>query len=153
MSLPRSHSHNAPTNPRNKPQTIPKRKHDSKSKRLSCPTNHQADRLRPPGKPSASSGGLSEKQSRTSSTAPSITDRRDGPADRLPHHEPSSTLVRTVCELRATKIHRQNGSNETHARTREEDDEHLGYQAPRGPPATPVRTVHQEKSCSLSLTS
>jgi hypothetical protein len=35
MSLPRSRSHNVPTNPRNKPQTIPKRKRNSRSKRLS----------------------------------------------------------------------------------------------------------------------
>jgi hypothetical protein len=33
-SLPRSHSHNGPTNPRNKPQTIPKRKHDQEAKDL-----------------------------------------------------------------------------------------------------------------------
>jgi hypothetical protein len=37
MSLPRSRSHNRPTNPRNKPQTIPKRKNDSRSKGLSNP--------------------------------------------------------------------------------------------------------------------
>jgi hypothetical protein len=37
MSLPRSRSHNGPTNPRNKPQTISKRKHNSRSKGLSSP--------------------------------------------------------------------------------------------------------------------
>jgi hypothetical protein len=42
-SLPRSRSHNGPTNPRNKPQTIPKWKHDSRSKGLSCPTETLVD--------------------------------------------------------------------------------------------------------------
>jgi hypothetical protein len=50
---------------------------------------------------------------------------RDGPADRPPRHGPSDTLVRTIRELHATKIHRQKGSNEKHARTREEHDELL----------------------------
>jgi hypothetical protein len=65
--------------------------------------------------------------------------------DRPPRHELSDTLVRTVRELCATKIHRHNGSNERHARTREEHKEHLGYQAPRGPSAMYPRTVRQEK--------
>jgi hypothetical protein len=42
-SLPRSRSHNGPTNPRNKPQTIPKRKRNSRSKGLSNSAQHQAD--------------------------------------------------------------------------------------------------------------
>jgi hypothetical protein len=42
-SLPRSHSHSGPTNPRNKPQTIPKRKYDSRSKGLSCPATTLAN--------------------------------------------------------------------------------------------------------------
>jgi hypothetical protein len=47
-SLPRSRSHSGPTNPRNKPQTIPKRKHDSKSKGLSYPrTNPRNPRNKP----------------------------------------------------------------------------------------------------------
>jgi hypothetical protein len=41
--LPRSRSHYGPTNPRNKPQTIPKRKHESRSKGLSNPAQCQAD--------------------------------------------------------------------------------------------------------------
>jgi hypothetical protein len=52
-SLPRSRSHNRPTNPRNKPQTIPKRKRNSWSKRLSSTAKPQADCPRPPGEPSA----------------------------------------------------------------------------------------------------
>jgi hypothetical protein len=52
-SLPRSRSHNGPTNPRNKPQTIPKRKRNSRSKGLSNSALHQADRLQAPDGPSA----------------------------------------------------------------------------------------------------
>jgi hypothetical protein len=52
-SLPRSRSHNVLTNPKNKPQTIPKRKHDSRSKGLGFPASHLADCLRPLGGPSA----------------------------------------------------------------------------------------------------
>jgi hypothetical protein len=43
MTLPRSRSHSGPTNPRNKPQMIPKRKHDSRSKGLSYPATTLAD--------------------------------------------------------------------------------------------------------------
>jgi hypothetical protein len=48
-SLPRSRSHYGPTNPRNKPQTIPKRKHETRSKGLSSPANTLADSSRPWG--------------------------------------------------------------------------------------------------------
>jgi hypothetical protein len=48
-SLPRSHSHDGRTNPRNKPQMIPKRKHESRSKGLSCSAAVQADGPRPWG--------------------------------------------------------------------------------------------------------
>jgi hypothetical protein len=52
-SLPRSRSHNGPTNSRNKPQTIPKRKHEARSKGLSCPAEALADSPRPWGGRSA----------------------------------------------------------------------------------------------------
>jgi hypothetical protein len=42
-SLPRSHSHNGHTNPRNKLQTILKRKHNSRSKGLNNTVQCQAD--------------------------------------------------------------------------------------------------------------
>jgi hypothetical protein len=42
-SLPRSRSHYRPTNPKKKPQTIPKRKHETRSKGLSNPMQCQAD--------------------------------------------------------------------------------------------------------------
>jgi hypothetical protein len=46
-------SHNGPTNPRNKPQMIPKRKHEARSKGLSCPAGALADSPRPWGERSA----------------------------------------------------------------------------------------------------
>jgi hypothetical protein len=46
-SLPRSRSHNRPTNPRNKPQTISKRKRNTRSKGLSDSAKVQADGPRP----------------------------------------------------------------------------------------------------------
>jgi hypothetical protein len=55
-SLSRSRSHTGPTNPRNKPQTIPKRKHDSKSKGLSCAVKALADGSRARGGRSARTG-------------------------------------------------------------------------------------------------
>jgi hypothetical protein len=152
--LPRSRSHNGPTNPRNKPQTILKRKNNSRSNGLSCPatTKIRADRPHGYDVPSASCGGLSEKQSRTSSTTPSITDRprwaREPSALRRTVRHSSTDRPRTLCK----KIHRQNGSNERHARTRKEHEEHLGCQAPREPSAMPSRAVCQEKSCSPSPT-
>jgi hypothetical protein len=51
-SLSRSLSHNGPTNPRNKPQTIPKRKRNSKNKGLSSTAKPKAECPRPPGRPS-----------------------------------------------------------------------------------------------------
>jgi hypothetical protein len=55
-SLPRLRSHNGPTNPRNKPQTIPKRKHNSRSKGLSCPAKALANGLWGRGGRSARTG-------------------------------------------------------------------------------------------------
>jgi hypothetical protein len=55
-SLPRSRIHSGPTNPRNKPQTIPKRKYDSRSKGLSCPVTTLADSPRAWGGQSADTG-------------------------------------------------------------------------------------------------
>jgi hypothetical protein len=51
--LPRSRSHNGPTNLMDKPQTIPKRKRNSRSKGLSSTAKPQADCPRPPGGPYA----------------------------------------------------------------------------------------------------
>jgi hypothetical protein len=52
-SLPRLCSHNRPTNPRNKSQTNPKQKRNSRSKRLSLAAWLRADCLHGTGRPSA----------------------------------------------------------------------------------------------------
>jgi hypothetical protein len=56
MSLLRSRSHYGPTNPRNKPQTIPKRKQESRSKGLSNPVQCRTDGPRAWGEQSADTG-------------------------------------------------------------------------------------------------
>jgi hypothetical protein len=55
-SLPRSRSHNGPTNPMKKPQTIPKWNHNTRSKGLSNPAQCQADGPRASGGRSADTG-------------------------------------------------------------------------------------------------
>jgi hypothetical protein len=55
-SLPRSYSHYGPTNPRNKPQPIPKRKRNSRSKGLSNSALDQAECPQAPSGPSARLG-------------------------------------------------------------------------------------------------
>jgi hypothetical protein len=55
-SLPRSRSHNGPTNPRNKPQTTPKQKHNSRNKGQSNPAQCRADGPRARGGRSADGG-------------------------------------------------------------------------------------------------
>jgi hypothetical protein len=57
-SFPRSRSHTRPTNPRNKPLMIPKRKHDTRSKGLSCPAKTLADGPRGRGGRSARIGRM-----------------------------------------------------------------------------------------------
>jgi hypothetical protein len=74
-SLPRSHSHNGPTNPRNKPQTIPKRKHEVRSKGLGCPAAALTDSPRPWGGRSATHGGLSVKHEQNDPTGTSTRGR------------------------------------------------------------------------------
>jgi hypothetical protein len=60
-SLPRSHSHDGRTNPRNKPQTIPQQKHEPRSKGLSYSAAVLADGSRPPRGRSAPHGIRSVK--------------------------------------------------------------------------------------------
>jgi hypothetical protein len=125
-SLPRSRSHNGPTNPRNKSQTNPTRKHNSKSKGLRQSGKHQADHPRCPGRLSARRARTVREESTNRPKLlpePPVVHRekrtaRDGPVDRLPRHGPSNTLVRTVCKLHAPKIHRQKGSKQWRSRTR-----------------------------------
>jgi hypothetical protein len=73
-SLPRSRSRYRPTNPRNKLQTIPKQKHESRSKGLSNSMRHQADSHGDRADGPRVTDGQSEKGSRPSSSTPQITD-------------------------------------------------------------------------------
>jgi hypothetical protein len=113
----------------------------------------RVDRPRGHGGPSASCGGLSEKQPRTSSTAASIMDclrwTREPSAPSWTVRHSSTDRPRTLCN----KNPPTNGSNKRHARTREEHEKHLGCQAPRVPSAMHSWTVHQEDFCSPSPTS
>jgi hypothetical protein len=89
-SLPRSRSHNGPTNLRDKPQTIPKRKHNSRSKGLSNPAQDQTDCPRP-------SSGQSVKRNRTTRSALEMWTVRTLLTD-CPR---ATCVVRTVRDLRA----------------------------------------------------
>jgi hypothetical protein len=86
MSLQRSRSHSGPTNPRNKPQTIPKRKHDSRSKGLSCPAKALVDSQRGRGGRSARTGGTV------------CNPRADGPLNATEPQaaHPETRMVRTL---------------------------------------------------------
>jgi hypothetical protein len=114
-SLPRSRSHNGPTNPRNKPQLNPTRQRNSKSKRLRQSGKHQADRPQCPGGLSARRAWTVRKEGTDHPKMlpePPVLHRekrtvRDGPADCPPRHGLSDTLVRTVRKLHAPKTHRK----------------------------------------------
>jgi hypothetical protein len=117
-SSPRSCSHDGPTNPRNKSQRKPKRKHNSKREELRQFAVHRANRRQEGGGVDCSQGPGGPSEGRAWTV-------HDGPADRPPRHGPSYTLVRTVRELLAIKINQLNESNQRHARTSEEHNEHL----------------------------
>jgi hypothetical protein len=114
-SLPRSRSHNGSTNPRNKPQTIAKRKHETRSKGLSCPeqpwrTVHVpgADSPQSPCGRSATHSGFSVKHDQNDPTGTS-TRGRSVPRPRtvrekLVPREQSVTSGRTV---RQTPYHQK----------------------------------------------
>jgi hypothetical protein len=145
-SLPRSRSHNGPTNPRNKPQTIPKWKHNSRSKGLSCPAKPLADSPRGYGGPSASCGGLSKKRSRTSSTTPSIMDRLCWPRGpsvppRTVRHS-STDRPRTSCNKNPPTKWIERKTRKKSRRTRRTPSQ----PAPRGLSAPTRRTVRQVRT-------
>jgi hypothetical protein len=85
-SLPRSRSHYGPTNPRNKPQTIPKRKQESRSKGLSNLAQCRADGPRAWGGQSANTGRTVRYP------------REDGPLIVIERPDAHSN-TRTVCTL------------------------------------------------------
>jgi hypothetical protein len=134
MSLPRSRSHNVPTNPRNKPQTIPKQKQNSRSKGLSNSVQAQVNGLRWPGGLSpwgrwTVRGGRSEKANRTSGSTPwktyglhlvlgrsaSNSCRADGPR----------RLGGRSAKPLPAKNSWPNGSKRKRSRTRDEHEEQL----------------------------
>jgi hypothetical protein len=104
-SLPRSRSHNAPTNPRNKLQTIPKRKHESRSKGLSNPVQCQADGPRGWGGGSADTGRTAHDpraDSLLNTTEPPEAHPKTQTVRTLPAHCPRATCATwTVRNLRA----------------------------------------------------
>jgi hypothetical protein len=107
-SLPRLRSHDGRTNPRNKPQTIPKRKHEPRSKGLSYPAATQADCPRSPRGRSATHGGRSVKrrqndQTRTSTRGRSVPRPRTVREQLVPRGL-SATSGRTV---RQTTFHQK----------------------------------------------
>jgi hypothetical protein len=104
-SLPRSRSHNGPTNPRNKPQMIPKRKHEARSKRLSCPAGALANSPRPWQSPcgrSTTHGGLSIKHEQKDPTGTSTREwsvpRPRTVREQLVPRGQSAASGRTVCQ-------------------------------------------------------
>jgi hypothetical protein len=131
-SLPRSRSHSGPTNPRNKPQTIPKRKHDSRSKGLSYPATALVDSQRGRGGRSVRTGGdsprptsgRSVKRNRTTGSAPRNSDGpyptrglSEGNSCRADGPRPLSG--RSAKPLTARKSW-PNGSKRRRSRTRDE---------------------------------
>jgi hypothetical protein len=140
-SLPKSRSHSGPTNPRSKPQTISKRKRNSRSKGLSTSALDQPDCPQALGRPSASSGRTVRKAWADRPRPPSGLSARVRRTVRktIPDHQCCTlnnglsemglrivrtvtdrpTQVRTVRELHATKILRKKGSNGRHERTHE----------------------------------
>jgi hypothetical protein len=136
-SLPRSRSHNGRTNPRNKPQTIPKWKHEARTKGLSYSETAQADCPRSPGGLSA---GTADGP-RPTADGPLITNRTTQPAPPHadgPYHvfgRSASNSCRVDCPRRSgrlsakplsTKSHWPTRSKQRRSRTREEHEEHLG---------------------------
>jgi hypothetical protein len=132
MSLPRSRSHKGPTNPRNKPQTIPKRKRNSRSKGLrqsavSCVDHPQGG------------GGLSAGTRRTVrelvAECPNMVPKppvahckkwtvHPLPADRPRRADCPSSPRGPSAKPRATKYIGGNRSKRKRSRTRDEQEEH-----------------------------
>jgi hypothetical protein len=142
-SLPRSRSHDGRTNPRNKPQTIPKRKNESRSKGLSCSAAVLADGPRPWGGRFAALGRTVRDHRadgpRHMADGPLITNRMTQPApthtDGLYHvlGRSASNSCRAVRNVPADcppnhfphKSHWPTRSKRRCSRTREEHEEHL----------------------------
>jgi hypothetical protein len=135
-SLPKSHSHNEPTNPRKKtPKQSRSGSTTQEAKDLAVlqvtwrtVRNLRADRPQGYGGPSKSCGGLSKKRPRTSSTAPSITDHpcrhlRPSVTNTL-HADCPRTPGGPSAKPPATENGRNIGSKERCSRTSDEHEEH-----------------------------
>jgi hypothetical protein len=150
-SLPRSRSHNGPTNPRNKPKLKATRKRNSRSKGLKQSAVAWADRPYGGGGLSAGTrrtfrkaqGGLSKIGSRTYSSALLKTDHPPTTCRLSAPGEPSAHSFRTVSRISATKITGTNGSKRNDGRTR---NEHNKY------PAAKLLVDHLRLPSGLSAT-
>jgi hypothetical protein len=105
MNLPRSRSNNEPTNTRNKLQTIPKQKHDSRSKGLSKRALCNADGPRGRGGRSAETGRMvrdPRADSPLNATGPPETHLETRTVRTLPADCPRATCAaQTVHDVRA----------------------------------------------------
>jgi hypothetical protein len=161
-SLPRSRSHNGPTNPMNKPHTILKRKHDSRSKGLSSPAKPQADCPRPPGGPSAWVRQTVRELRRTvRKTTPNLQycTLNNGPSAMGPRTvRPATDRPRASCNKNPPTKWIGRKTRKNSRRTRRTPS----HPAPRGLSAPTRRTVHQvrtdariagrEQECELPTT-
>jgi hypothetical protein len=131
--LPRSCSHSEPTNPRNKPQTIPKLKWNSRSKGLSSSARHQADSPQGWGGRSADTR-WTVRDPRADS--PEITIEppvehlekrtvRESTADGLSLADGRATPGGLSGQLPPNKNHRHDRSERSETRTHEEHEEQL----------------------------
>jgi hypothetical protein len=157
-SLPRSRSHNGPTNPRNKPQTNPKRKCNSRSKWLRQSaylgrTVRMEGRTVRGAKADCPHGqvGPYANSSRTTSSAPRNTDRpyptRGPSAIEGLSALTSRTVYQTSCKRKSTtrRVEQKTRKNSRWPRRT------ACCQAPRGPSARHLWTVCQEIYLQLEL--
>jgi hypothetical protein len=134
-SFPRSCSHNGPTNPRNKPQLNPTRKHNSKSKGLRQSGKRQEDRPQCPGR-------LSARRARTVRNCyPNLQycTEKNGPSVMDPRtvRHSSTDRPQTSCTKNPpTKWIERKALKNSH-----EHEEQSGCQAPRRRSAVTSRTV------------
>jgi hypothetical protein len=105
--LPRSRSHNRPTNPRNKPQLKATRKRSSRSKGLRQSRQPGADRPRGGADHPQAQGGPSENATRTSSTTPLNTDR---PSSTRGPSVPKRTVRAHLADCLPNLVNQLNGS-------------------------------------------
>jgi hypothetical protein len=119
MNLLRSHSHNWCTNPRNKSQLNPNRKHNTRSKGHGLSARLGADSPQGEGRWSAGTGRTVRKSTQTSRSSWGSS---DGPREHRGRSEPHGQSD----QLLPTKTKVVNRSKQKDTRIREEYDEQLG---------------------------